>query len=333
MTISLNKTWERTTNTITSTTSNMGASLCLIAAKNAMVASGHWIVLASSDSVNTGVPGAQDLWVDNTDVVGATAGTAHSWIVLGNDSIEAGFAICIDFINADLRTNAVYCTHQGYYTDGTIQNRPTAVGSECTVHSGAWWNQAVSGTIIFRVITLISSDGQCTRIIWVYPPGYTGASKPWIFDRIKNPPSWLTHPYVAAAPLYASTATITSYINFCGPNMAYIYHTKPVTTTYGSIGIVSALGNTVPGRLADPVYGSIPISPVFLVSTDTSVPGFFGELYDIYWLPDNFGDNISLLVGTTLYSPSIYLPTTQFDLGLFNYGCWAFGNNGEGGLY
>jgi hypothetical protein len=297
-----------------------------------MVASGHWVVLASSDRVNIGVPGAQDLWIDDTDVVGATAGTAHSWIVLGNDSIEAGFAICIDCINADLRSNAIYCTHQGYNTDGTIQNRPTAVGSECTIHSGVWWNQTVAYPT--RVTVLISSDGQCTRIIWVHPGGnYAGASKVWIFDRIKNPPSWLTHPYIVSAPLYGSTATIASYANFCGPNMAYIYHTKPVTITYGSIGIVGALGNTALGRLADPISGSIPITPIFLVSTETTVPGFFGELYDLYWLPDNFGDYVSTFVGTTLTSPCIYLPTTQFNLGLFNHGCWAFGNNGEGGLY
>jgi hypothetical protein len=333
MTISLNKTWERITNIATGTTITMSVANCLIAAKNAMVASGHWVVLASSDRVNVGVPGAQDLWVDSTDLVGATAGTAHSWIVLGNDSIESGFAICIDCINSDLRSNAIYCTHQGYNTDGTIQNRPTAVGSECTVHSGVWWNQSVTSATI-RVIVLTSSDGQCTRIIWVYTTSYNGASKVWIFDRIKNPPSWLTHPYIAAAPLYGATATIASYINFLGTNMAYVYHTKPVTIAYGSIGIVGALGNTALGRLADPISGSIPITPIFLVSTETTVPGFFGELYDLYWLPDYFGDYVATLTGTVaIESPCIYLPTTQFDLGLFNHGCWAFGNNGEGGLY
>jgi len=127
------------------------------------------------------------------------------------------------------------------------------------------------------------------------------------------------------------------YANYCHATgaIARAYHGVPIQVTFGSIGVAAALGTTQVGRICRADTGACPVYPVYAVSQTVAVPGFLGELYDIFWLPDNFGDSAGdvLNILTLGACPLIYLPTADSDAGLFNWGAWAFGDTGEGGLF
>jgi hypothetical protein len=168
----------------------------------------------------------------------------------------------------------------------------------------------------------------------------------WHFERIKNAPPWLTTPYVAIADprtgsgdyAFRTTAqNFPQYANFCHATggIARCYHTQPIKATFGCIGAVGAFGLNPIGRICRADTGACPVYPVYVVSQNTAVPGFLGEMYDLYWLPSNFGDNaIDVMnIGSMGCCPYIYLPTVDSEMGLFNWGAWAYGDTGEGGLF
>jgi hypothetical protein len=339
--ITLVKTWQRWRGETVYVASYQFA-LAMIKMKDLMVASGHWTVTQSSNGVTAG---AADYWTAYTSIVAAADGVAHSWIVLRNTEMFPGnnFEVCINF-NAALTQASVYCTHQGFNADGTVTTRPTAVGSEVIVADKQVYSSSPANT--WKVLVLTSTDGQCTRVIFTNTTSTGGCCGVWHFEKIKNAPAWFTYPYVAIADPrsgagdYAFRTTANNfpqYVNFCHSTggIARCYHTTTIKVTFGCIGATSAFGLNPIGRICRADTGACPIYPVYVVSQNTSVPGFLGELYDLYWLPSNFGDNaIDILnIGTMGCCPLIYLPTVDSEIGMFNWGAWAYGDTGEGGLF
>jgi hypothetical protein len=336
--ITLEKTWQRQRGEINHPGFNTYEwALAAIKMKDLMVASGHWTVTQSSDGV---IAGAADHWTTYTSIVAAADGVAHSWIVLRNPAIAMDFEVCINFNGTTRIYSSVYCTHQGFNLDGTVTTRPTAVGSEMLVTDKQAY--ALSPPANWRVLVLTSSDGQCTRVIFSSALLASGVSGGWHFERLKHAPSWMTQPYIVmAVPCYGSgdyaglSSVIPRYTIYCHATLgvARCYHGTIIKSTFASIGVAAALGMTPIGRIPRADNGAYPVYPVYVVSQTSAVPGFLGEMYDLYWLPNAFGDDIVYNPVTRLACPLIYLPTVDSDMGLFGWGVWAFGDTGEGGLF
>lgn len=346
--ISLYKTWNRYSVTSTSGTAGQQFANVLVNIKNLLVSSGKWTIISSCDSVAVGSGGGvNDKWVDYADLIFAASGNAHSWIVLQNAYVAASgtFQICIDLDNTSTYKCSLYCTSAGYNSDGTTTAKPTAVGSECAILSQ---NEMMNGPpLSCRVVALVSSDGECTRVFVIDPASNGGGCRPLIIDKLKSPPSWLTVPYIISwcprstggyfSWLY-SADTFPTFANYCSTTggVACVYHNSTsVRTTFGAIGG----GTSGPylkhecGNLADYGSGSYTPHAIVAVSLDGTVPGVFGELYDIYWLPYLFGDGLATRGGYPGGAPVMYLPTNSSNLGLFAHGCWLFGGDGNGGFF
>jgi hypothetical protein len=102
--------------------------------EGARPATSYWTVVRSSDGA--GNVASSDLWVARTNVIRATAGTNHSWIVLkspvsGNPNGALGFGqgpvwMCIDnSAGADARARILY-SRNDFSTGGTATARPTS---------------------------------------------------------------------------------------------------------------------------------------------------------------------------------------------------------------
>jgi hypothetical protein len=339
--ITLEKTWQRWRGVTVGVTSYTFA-LAMIKMKNLLVASGHWTLTQSSNSISAG---ATDYWTTHTSIVAAADGVAHSWVVLRNTEMFPGnnFEVCINF-NSTLSQASVYCSHHGFSADGTTTTRPTAVGSEVIVTDKQTYDY--SPALNWKVLVLTSSDGACTRVLFTNETtGTSGCCGVWHFEKMKNAPAWLTYPYVAiACPTigngdysFFGGRNFPTYASFCHATggIARCYHTTPIKVTFGCIGVTTAFGLNPIGRICRSDTGACPIYPVYVVSQSTSVPGFLGEMYDLYWLPSNVGDDAPtiLYIPTMVCCPLIYLPTTDSEMGMFNWGAWAYGDTGEGGLF
>jgi hypothetical protein len=315
-----------------------------------MVASGHWTVVYSCDSTAVGVGPANDKWITYSNVICSAPGVAHSWIVLQNTDLDVSgtFQLCIDQCHtpSTARTySTIYCSHQGYNNNGSTTNRPTAIGSECLVANDQGYMSNAASTI--RINLLTSSDGQCTRLIFTAQIGLSYAVRPWVFDRLKNPPSWLTHPYIVSCVPRSGTGDynylyeadcIPTFVNYNSTSgSARTYHdSSSVFVSFATLGIASNYLETDIGKLANFTDGSYSPHPVIVCSVMNTIPGFLGEMYDLYWLPSIFGDRASGFVGGPFDyypSPLVYLPSTQHDLGFFSHGVWLYGNDGNGGLF
>lgn len=339
--IKLDKTWSRNQRVATQFPQIKSVMVSL---KDALVESGHWVVTQSSNSVLAGV---FDYWVDNSSVVHGLESTPHSWIVLRNSEMLGGnFEICIDFNGSSYSNISVHCTHTGYNVDGTTTNKPTAFisGHEQTITNQQNYNGL--GTV-WRVLVLTSSDGQCTRCLFTGGTTISGCCGIWLFDKLNNPPPWMSVPYIAIAQprsgsgdylFLISADNYPIYSNYCNASggIARCWHNNtPIKVTFGSVGVSAAYGTMSVGGIARSDTGAYPVSPIYAVSQTVAVPGFLGQLFDLFWLPTRFGDlsiNISN-TGTRASCPLIYLPTEHSERGLFNWGVWAFGDTGEGGLF
>jgi hypothetical protein len=341
MALTLAKTWESISlgpyRGVTAPTIGDTWAMAFIGVKNAMVATGHWSVVASSNRVSVGL--LTDYIQVPADIYCAAAGTAHSWIVLKNAAIAPDFSVCFEWINATATNKQYMCTyvtHQGYNSNGTLTTRPTAVGSEQTITTNLDVFNATTSAL--SAILLISSDGECTRVLWQNPDGVaTGHCGPWMFERLRDPVPWLTVPYLVILYPTSTTGTVWNFLSSDGVGrtpgssdwtyynsgqcVGRCYHTAAIPVTMA----LSCLRNTFADR-AD-YTGKLLLEPVCPYSLHATIKGVVGQLYDIYFHPYQFrwrAGNNSQSVITAFY----YLPSPTLELGWFAYGDFLWGGDG-----
>ena len=347
MAITLIKTWTGTClgpyRGTTSPTIGDTWAKAFIGIKNALVATGYWSVVASSNRTSYRL--LTDYIVTPSDIYCATAGNAHSWIVIKNDNIATGFSVCFEWINStatNKQNMCMYVTHQGYNSDGSTTTRPTAVGSEQTILTNLDVCNATTSAL--SAILLTSSDGQCTRVLWQNPDGAaTGHCGPWLFERLQHPASWLTVPYIVIAYPTSTTGTVWNFLVTegngrtpslgdwtavsSGHGVGRCYHDAPLVSTM----CLSALRNDGLGDRTD-LNGKILLEPIIAYSCHATTLGILGSLYDLYFVPYQFLGRAGALT-QSVTSPHTYLPSTTSSLGLFVYGCMLWGSDGTAKVF
>jgi hypothetical protein len=220
----LEKTWQYTVNQLSITTGTAlgDARKITRAIKDALLAlaSNPYTVIGSSDSVTSNMSGT-DLWDSDTDLVYAAAnGTAHSWIVLEQDAINASTQILISLVG-NTNTNGAFASiylspSVGFGTanggtDGSNVNRPTAT-DEILINvptngylTGSTSTAGRAGDWVYHFMT--SPDGQCTRIL-IRQPG-TAFTAFFVLDKPRTPVSSWTSPVVSM--WHSNTTNATAY--------------------------------------------------------------------------------------------------------------------------
>lgn len=132
-----------------------------------------WVVKGSSNSVAAGMDNV-DRWVTSNNLV---YGANHSWIVLQQDGLNAGFQLCIDFRFSGGGT--VVMSPSAGFTGGAINARPTAVDEvTCTYRNAAdasWGILNIGDWRNTNLHVMQSTDGECTRIFQTVGAADTGS--------------------------------------------------------------------------------------------------------------------------------------------------------------
>ena len=169
MSIVLEKTWAVAEFNTSASTYN-GTMLYI---KTQLIA-GAWDIVMCCNGDGVTEPSADDLWIDTGDIVWATAGSAHSWIVLSNNSLissGAKFQVCFDLCNTYTGSGSCSGTlavsYNAGFTGGTKINRPTATDEIILVNN----TYLIFGP---SIKIFMSADGECTRIIGIYG-GYSAS--------------------------------------------------------------------------------------------------------------------------------------------------------------
>lgn len=259
-----------------------------------------WSVWGSCDGsgggsgVGFGNNDGVDRWVTDgppntyAKVKWAAAGSNHSWIVLEQAGL-GGAQFCIDLSNATSSSaTVVWSPGSGFGTpgsggtgsDGTATARPIA-GDEIVLISNTTWGGSSAAFYTKGLHVLVSSDGQCTRIILCRSNVCTGL---WVFDKAKNPIAAWTSPYFAGAVGVSAATEVASYANW--------NDTARCSTKYGATTVtnymtsLSYAGAAVGENLTMPDDQNIEwiMSPINLASLTATHRGpRKGTVYDLWW--------------------------------------------------
>jgi len=346
MGIALVKTWTSVqlgyyTGTTSPTVGDVWAKT-FIGVKNAMVATGHWSVVASSNRTTAGLT---DYIQVPSDIYCALVGSGHSWIVLKNPAIAPGFAVCFEWINATATNKQYMCayvTHQGYNSNGTRFVRPTAVGSEQTLLTNLDYCNITATSL--SAILLTSSDGECTRVLFHNSTGsLVGSCGPWFFEKLQDPTPWLTVPYIVIMYPTGTTGTVWNWLvtDMYGGRIPYMDDWTATTVSsgiarcyHGEALPVSMLSGAMSGGCGNRVFqdGKIGIAPVIPWSRHATILGVLGQMFDLYFIPLSFrnrsGTSIPGITDVGCLSPYFYVPSSLSDMGLFAHGCLLLGSDG-----
>jgi hypothetical protein len=182
-------------NEIITDTNGGGLKSVIFAMKQALVATGFWSVVRSSDGVSVA---DSDLWIDRDDIVLGTSAAARSWAILRHANFF-GVGVPLDLL-LEARSGSTattwprhfrFCVSpSGNYSGGNTTTSPTATHeiSMLTPSSGADTWSFTGGTVggVIPVIwhLMWSSDGQCFRYL-LCQEGLNDAVM--FIERIKNP--------------------------------------------------------------------------------------------------------------------------------------------------
>lgn len=271
----------------------------LLGWKNAMVATGFWSVMLSSDSVSSG---ASDLWVDTTDLVWGTTG-ARSWIVLRNANFfGAGKHLEIMFecrwaSSTYISNMSLWYSPTGDYSGGNTTTLPTAttsVGPLIAISADATnLIQRGGGGVKPKNWHLMwSTDGQCFRYILCQQGIATAVI---LIDRMKNPVAGLddVDTFIAfvkpdgdydnpteklTLEKYNAAAGCKSFVDAAALEVAYYMTSEYVGSTPLVEGLVA--GNPDDG-------GAWLLSPMGLVTITNSASAYGrnAEVFDLWWGP------------------------------------------------
>lgn len=246
---------------------------------------GIWSV--ESSSAGDGVDfGAGDRWASVSDIVWANAGVNHSWIVFRQTA--TGTEFCIDCSNTSSYNITIIWSPAARFgaayggTDGTATTRPTATDEIVTLNNNRWAG-GQSSPFAIRVHTMISTDGECTRVIAQIR---NNASLLWIFDVVKNPVSGWTNPTIAVTQgstlIDSSVATYDWYTGAARING--VHGSLPMIMYMAVEGARFAELPSI-GYIVSPndMDGSWPMFPVGLVSETAGARGRHGELFDFWF--------------------------------------------------
>lgn len=304
----LEKTWEFDTNVTIfrdiargTTSAHADKRGLLLAIKNAMIDNGStrgfttpWEVRGSSDStaasllaVGAGGPGT-DRWIDIDDMVWHTSdGGARSWIVLRQSAISTTFELLIECRHGSSNDDGAEIraiVSQAGFTGGSTTARPTATDERILCNLVTWGGGVQGGdTGAYVMQFMISSDGQCTRVV-TYNTNGVGVGL-WLLDKPKNPKTAWTDAYVARIFGNGDSAAITYALWYDTPNMYTRFGTVDVTFYCSGEGYASAgVGEILDEH--NQLDESWWFGDIGLISETSGMRGRQGELFDIYWTQD-----------------------------------------------
>lgn len=288
----LTKTWQFSVNNTT------GAFVTLIDANRTWVrsvkdallafASSAWAMRYSCDSVTAGSAGdGVDRIMTNAGLVWATAGSAHSWMVLRQTGIATNYELLFSCEPASSAGNTtgnsltLVVSPSAGFTGGTTTARPTAT-DEIVLFSAVSWGIGV-GTTPIRWHAMQSSDGQCTRII-----SYVGGTlqNVILLDKPTNSASGWTNPSMSYAALTTALtpatlgATTGSFRCRIGGTLALL--SLSAEGLIGGIVNTTFPTNTGWGNIANEVSGEWPMLPLGAVSVTAPVRGRMGQFQDMW---------------------------------------------------
>jgi hypothetical protein len=263
--ISNTKTWTKIYRTVPGGTDTI--KIFLRTLKNDLITAGFSHV-ASCDSVTTST--SVDLWDSDSDLVWAAAPSAHSWIVLQNNSMTSGFQVCID-LDGSAGYIRMYIANSAY-SGGSTTAKPTATNEvEVTTGATAWTPVSTSWSRQYNMF--YSSDGQCVRIYLAYNGNVSyGLIN---IEKIQNAPTWVSLPVVANVTTSLTIRTSFPTFGVCN------FNGKKISVGFGGLVLATDILDLT-------IFGSgdyntdWPCNVVYLVSNNTAVPGIFGTLADLW---------------------------------------------------
>lgn len=217
------KTWQFAVNQVIKwTTFDAVNQALMLALKNSLkgFTTNPWTVRGSSNSVAAAMDGV-DRWATTANLV---YGTNHSWIVLRQDGLNAGFEVCIDYRISGGGTIAV--SPSAGFTGGAINARPTAADEYTCTFAGsldaAWGVANVSAAFNHNLHVMQSTDGECTRVFVTVPSADNAltnfGNEPTTtlfacFEKLRNPVTGFTIPVVSMWAGATNGAQIPSFTN------------------------------------------------------------------------------------------------------------------------
>ncbi len=284
--------------------------------------SAPWVVQKSSDGAANA--GAGDFISTISHLVWAAAGSNHSWFTIRQTGLGATAEILFDCSNASALSATIKFAPGGFDTGGTLTNAPTASGASCTLLSNTTWlsgNAAPTG----RLSVLQSTDGHCTRVLWMRNGVAEGI---WMFEKMAS----LAAPasdFGGSCPFFgyavgANAATVAAYssqLDGRGVNGG-AGSTKPqiiIGSTAGNAGL--AVDNFFTRSTASRVYTQHPLTRGFDASiaavegvTTVGVRALWGLLQD-FWVTTssytNDGPRVNVRLGE-------HMDVSPGDYGLVN---------------
>ena len=272
----------------------------MVGIKDSLVAHSAWAVVASSDSssVKNIGDGTPDLWTDwATDIVRASAGSPHSWIIVENDTTKE--QICIDMNNTNVnRCEVKYSATGSFSDDGTTSNRPTDTES-ATVMSNTVnpIDYSTDGAVVH---TMVSNDDLTTRI-GIYQKNGTSKGV-WFmaFEEVRDPTdAWTDTLKRAFGCRYNLSTTLSTATTSQSPRMVdfeigyywRVYFNGVWYACYPSCECISGYA----ASSGDPVYketnltwnGNRIVQPIGLFREQIGTGGRIGKLEDMYYAPEN----------------------------------------------
>lgn len=287
----LTKTWQYTVNQTTGVpASAIDVNRTWIrTVKDALIAfaSTPWTMRYSCNSVTAGAAGdGVDRITTNANLVWASAGSAHSWIVLRQTGIATNFELLLSCENAHANgtTLMIVVSPAAGFTGGTTTARPTATDEVVLNAAAVAW--AAAAVTALRWHLQQSTDGQCTRIITCAAGSIQSAL---ILEKPAQPTTGWTNPSLSYAvgtapgnPLAAATlgAVGGAFGAKIGATTALLSMSAEGLIT--SIAATSFPTNTNWGNIANEVSGEWPMLPVGAICVTATVRGRHGVFQDLW---------------------------------------------------
>ena len=272
---SLSKTWQHTVNQSAAAQGSANATnrnvLRLI--KNALngFGSNPWTVVSSSNGT---VANSSDNWNSTSDMVGANAGSPHSWIVLRQTGIATNFELCIDCSSATGAVGTIVISPSAGFTGGSTTARPTATDEIVVINGSTWTNNSSDVTVRYSVSQ--STDGQCTRV-WGAAAGSVVFF--WVFDKPADPVTGWSNP--SASWAISGPGTYSTVVSTSAGRM------RSGSTT-GSLqmicdgGTTSAANDTTWANVANEISSEWAIYPMSFACTTSTIRGRHGRFFDLW---------------------------------------------------
>lgn len=249
---------------------------------------GLWTVVGSSDAATAALDGA-NRWTDQTKIVRAAAGVAHSWIVLRSPVIGGqSYWLILDVAGTTdaLAVNLYLCNV--IPTGGSTTNRPTATGNEAPLTGRR--TGAGSAPVTAKSHVALAPDGS----FFAYSTRNSGGNLRSdaflaVLAPVAAPPQiW---PYLAfgqnsATLIYSNFANAVS--NWTGA-IGRAGKAPTVLLTTSVLGVMpcrsdaTCVFSVVSASLGDVVRGGTFPKWPFYLEWDTSPYGMLGRLADIYF--------------------------------------------------